>query len=79
MPNYLIDINLQSAGPADYDKLFFELSRNAFRTASDAGRPRGGNFFTTKESIVEVMTDVSRSAQSTGKKFNFTVIREKKW
>ena len=78
MPNYLIDINLIAGGPADYAKLSIEMKRNSFRTVAGDGSVAANNFFTSRESIVDVMTDVSRSAHSTGKKFRFTVIREKK-
>jgi hypothetical protein len=82
---FITRVHLQGAQPTDLEKLDLEMERESF-TRVNVSRSKGekhssgpteynlhGNI-----SLLDVNGAVSRAANRTGKKFSFTVIREKK-
>lgn len=84
MPKFITSIRLQEASEKDYDVLSSELKKYFFSPVADpkAGKSAGSNssftFNSTRhKSLLDTTTAVSNAAASTGKKFSFTVIKEK--
>jgi len=82
---FITRVQLQGAQPTDLEKLDIEMARESFtrvRKSRDTGEKRTptateynlhGNL-----SLLDVNGAVSRAANRTGRKYSFTVIREKK-
>jgi hypothetical protein len=86
MPNYITKIKLQDAAEQDYDLLVTELKQRSFTAhggaASEISRPAfsqlsAGHFIRKGNIIQEVIDDVLSAARRTGKKFTFTIIKDK--
>jgi hypothetical protein len=86
MPNYITKIKLQDAAEQDYNLLITELKQRSFSTYSE-GAPKisksafsqlSASHFIRKGNIIqEVIDDVLSAARRTGKKFSFTIIKDK--
>ena len=82
MPKFITSIHLQEATERDYAKLSQELKKYLF---SPVNKPGSGKtsvssyvFNTTgNKSLIDTSAAISLAASNTGKKFSFTVIREK--
>ena len=78
MNTFTARVELQSANPDDYKKLYSEMQKESL--VAVGARAESGNIeFKSKEkiSIREVIDAVARAASKTGKKFSFTVIKDK--
>lgn len=73
MTTFTARVELQSASPNDYNKLQTELQKEAFTAAPGNAEYKCKN----KESITDVIDAVVRAASKTGKKFSFTVMKDK--
>jgi hypothetical protein len=78
MSTFTARVELQNANPNDYKKLQTELQKEAF-TAAPANTGTGNAEFKCKdrESITEVIDAVVKAASKTGRKFSFTVMKDK--
>jgi hypothetical protein len=81
MPTFTTSIKLLSATEFDYRKLSQEMEKKSFHPAK-AQYPASGNSpvifkCTTDSSLADTSSAVSRVASLTGKKFSFTIIKEK--
>jgi hypothetical protein len=84
MSTYTTSIKLLAATETDYMQLSRELKKNAFHPV---GKPAFSNsdsrthsfVFNTasKKSLLDATTAVSLAAANTGKKYSFTVIKDK--
>ena len=83
MPNFITRIELQAASQKDYQKLEEEMKKASFKDVkkSSLRRPsiatplefnRNGNI-----TLLEVTNATARAARKTGRKYSFTVIRER--
>lgn len=72
MRKFRINITLENADNKDYTKLNRELKKESFKTVKKNEYGFEGNI-----SIIEVNGALSRAAQRIGKKYVFTVMREK--
>lgn len=83
MPRFITTIELHDADKADYERLNNELERKSFRSNMSFGKQteiavqkreynREGNI-----TIQEVTDAVVRAAAKTGKRYSFTIIRNK--
>jgi hypothetical protein len=84
MPKFITSIKLQEATERDYAKLSQELKKYFFTPASKTGSGKSTGSISTlvfnsaeSKSLLDTTTAVSRAAATTGRKFSFTVIREK--
>ncbi len=84
MPKFITSIRLQEASERDYAILSSELKKYFFNPVTDhkINRSNGPSpaftFNSTRhKSLLDTTTAVSNAAASTGKKYSFTVIREK--
>lgn len=85
MPTYTTKIHLQDANERDYSILNAELSQRSFATSfrsnkSSTSSSQGRSpvdFIRQGNVIQEVIDDIIYAAQKTGKKFSFTVIKNK--
>jgi hypothetical protein len=80
MAKFITSINLQEATDRDYAKLSQELKKYFFSPANKPGKSLGSPLvFNSAESnsLLDTTTAVTRAASATGRKFSFTVIREK--
>jgi hypothetical protein len=84
MPKFITSIRLQEASEKDYDILSSELKKYFFSPVTDSKTNKSGGsnpsftFNSTRhKSLLDTTTAVSNAAASTGKKFSFTVIKEK--
>jgi hypothetical protein len=81
MPKFITSVKLQEASERDYDRLSQELKKYSFQPVSDvkAGQKNASFVFnsTGTKGLLDTTTVVSLAAASTGKKYSFTVIREK--
>jgi len=78
MNTFTARVELQSANPDDYKRLYSEMQKESL-VASGAKADSGNVEFKSKDklSIREVIDAVVRAASKTGKKFSFTVMRDK--
>ena len=80
MAKFITSIKLQEASERDYAKLSLELKKYLFtpagKTLKSSESPLVFNSAESK-SLLDTTTAVSRAAATTGKKYSFTVIREK--
>ena len=78
MNTFTARVELQSANPDDYRKLYSEMQKESL--VANGEKANSGNVeFKSKDklSIREVIDAVVRAASKTGKKFSFTVMRDK--
>ncbi|HTL06997.1 MAG TPA: hypothetical protein VL307_02030 [Chitinophagaceae bacterium] len=84
MPSFTTRVELQSASQQDYQTLQEEMKKAAFKHVkkTSAARPslaaplefnRNGNI-----TLLEVTNATARAARKTGRRYSFTVIKEKK-
>jgi len=78
MTTFTARVELHEANPADYKRLQSEMQREEF-TASKNNHDSGSVEFSSKNkaSIREVIDATVRAASKTGKKFSFTVMKDK--
>jgi hypothetical protein len=78
MNTFTARVELHSANPTDYNKLYTEMQKESL-VAAGAQVESGNVEFKCKDkiSIREVIDAVLRAASKTGKKFSFTVMRDK--
>jgi len=84
MPRFITSIRLQGANEKDYAVLSREMKKNAFSPVVENRRnPAGGSEATfvfntnSNKSLVDTTTLVSLAAATTGKKYSFTLYKEK--
>jgi hypothetical protein len=84
MAKFITSIKLQEATERDYAKLSQELKKYLFSPAgkSGSGKPTESTASVTynstdNKSLLDTTKAISRAAANTGRKFSFTVIREK--
>lgn len=84
MAKFITSIKLLEATERDYEKLSQELKKYFFSPAGRAGLQKTTEsgvsaIFNSSDnkSLLDTTTEVSRAASTTGRKFSFTVIREK--
>lgn len=83
MPNYIINVTLQNGNSIDYERCAEELNRRQLKMLPfDAGYKKplqkiSNKFFALDSSLLKVTSSVSASAQITGKRYSFTIMREK--
>jgi ribosomal protein S10 len=78
MNTFTARVELHSANPTDYSNLYTEMQKESLVAAGP--KAEGGNIeFKSKDksSINEVIDAVVRAASKTGKKFSFTVMKDK--
>jgi hypothetical protein len=84
MPKFITSISLQEANERDYAILSREMKKNSFNPVSenklnDSGELISSVVFNTisNKSLLDTTTEVSLAAATTGKKYSFTVIKER--
>jgi hypothetical protein len=84
MPKFITSIRLQEANEKDYAILSQEMKKNSFspvvaskKDASSGLNPTYVFNSTSQRSLVDTTAVVSLAAATTGKKYSFTVIKEK--
>jgi hypothetical protein len=84
MSKYITSISLQEATERDYAQLSREMKKNSFNPVNELKlnnnnrRPSAFVFNSNNNmSLLDTTTVVSLAAATTGKKYSFTVIREK--
>ena len=83
MPKFITSIRLQGASERDYNTLSQELKKYLFNPATGNKVNAKDNSSTfvfnsaNNQTLLDTTAAVSMAASSTGKKFSFTVIREK--
>ena len=84
MSKFITSIRLQEATERDYATLSQEMKKNAFNPVSDQKHGKAGGNSSTfvfnstgNKSLLDTTTVVTLAAATTGKKYSFTVIREK--
>ena len=84
MPKFITSIRLQGANEKDYAVLSREMKKNAFNPVVENRRnPSIGSDATfvfntnSNKSLVDTTTLVSLAAATTGKKYSFTLYKEK--
>lgn len=78
MNTFTARVELHSANPTDYTNLYTEMQKESFVVAGE--KANAGNVeFKSKDklSIRDVIDAVVRAASRTGKKFSFTVMKDK--
>jgi hypothetical protein len=84
MPKFITSIRLQEANEKDYAVLSREMKKNAFNPVHDNRKHKSVGSNTTfvfntnsNKSLVDTTTLVSLAAATTGKKYSFTLLKEK--
>jgi hypothetical protein len=84
MSKYITSISLQEATERDYAQLSQEMKRNSFSPVNEIKFNKASRNVSTfvfnsvgNKSLLDTTTVVSLAAATTGKKYSFTVIREK--
>jgi hypothetical protein len=82
MPKFTTSVNLLAASEADIEKLNEAMKMKSFhstddRSMKDQAAKGSIAYSSTKASLAEACTDVSMAASSVGRKFSFTVIKDK--
>ena len=85
MAKFITRVQLQEAQQTDFEKLDIEMGRESFTRVEkprDAGKKRTSNPIEYNLhgnlSLLEVNGAVARAANRTGKKYSFTIIKEKR-
>ena len=83
MPSFITRIELQAASQKDYQKLEEEMKKAAFKDVTKNSRlhaidtplefNRNGNY-----TLLEVTDAAAKAARKTGRRYSFTVIKERK-
>ena len=79
MNTFTARVELHNANSDDYTSLYTEMQKESF-VAANSANPQAGNVeFKIKNriSINEVIDAVVRAAHKTGRKFSFTVMKDK--
>ena len=83
MPKFITSIRLQEANEKDYAVLSREMKKNSFNPVLENRKNTGGSDSTfvfnsnSNKSLVDTTTLVSLAAATTGKKYSFTLFKEK--
>ncbi len=82
MPTFITSIKLLAASDADVVNLNKAMKQKSFVPKNDQGAQKQSPanpivFTTTKANLLDATADVSRAASSIGKKFSFTIIKDK--
>jgi hypothetical protein len=84
MPKFITSISLQEANERDYAKLSQEMKKNSFNPVSEFKSGKTGGVTSSfvfnsagNKSLLDTTTEISLAAATTGKKYSFTVIKEK--
>jgi hypothetical protein len=84
MPKFITSIRLQEANEKDYAILSREMKKNAFNPVLENRKNTPGGLGSTfvfnansNKSLVDTTTLVSLAAATTGKKYSFTLFKEK--
>ncbi|HEY8734471.1 MAG TPA: hypothetical protein VIL90_07905 [Puia sp.] len=84
MPKFITSIRLQEATEKDYAVLSKEMKKNSFSPVNELKKNISGGLnspfvfnSTSHKSLLDTTAVVSLAAATTGKKYSFTVIREK--
>jgi len=84
MPKFITSIRLQGANEKDYAVLSREMKKNSFNPVTENKRDTGSGSDSTfvfnsssHKSLVDTTTLVSLAAATTGKKYSFTLFKEK--
>jgi hypothetical protein len=84
MPKFTTSIQLQEASEKDYAVLSREMKKNSFSPVSGLKVDKSGRLnstfvfnSTSYRSLLDTTAIVSLAAATTGKKYSFTLIREK--
>ncbi len=84
MPKFITSIRLQEANERDYAILSREMKKNAFSPVSENKLNDSGGMISSivfnsisNKSLLDTTTEVSLAAATTGKKYSFTVIKER--
>lgn len=78
MNTFTARVELHSANPADYTNLYAEMQKESLVAAGPKAESGNVEFKSKdKSSINEVIDAVARAAAKTGKKFSFTVMKDK--
>jgi len=78
MMTFTARVELHSANSTDYKHLLTEMQKEAFVSRSKQGQEGNVEFKSkTHESIREAIDAVLRAASKTGRKFSFTVMKDK--
>jgi hypothetical protein len=84
MPKFITSIRLQGANEKDYAILSREMKKNSFNPVVENRKHAGGGSDSTfvfnsnsHKSLVDTTTLVSLAAATTGKKYSFTLFKEK--
>jgi hypothetical protein len=84
MAKFITSIKLQEATERDYAKLSQELKKYLFSPVGKSGSGKTAESSASatfnsadNKSLLDTTTAISRAAATTGRKFSFTVIREK--
>jgi len=78
MTNFIASVELQQAGAEDYKQLILAMKKRSF--IEDKNNKTSGNLTFRRQAkieIKEVIDAVLNAAASTGKKFSFTVMKDK--
>jgi hypothetical protein len=84
MPKFITSIRLQEANERDYAILSRELKKNSFSPVSENKSNGSGEVISSivfnsnsNKSLLDTTTEVTLAAATTGKKYSFTVIKER--
>jgi hypothetical protein len=84
MPKFITSIRLQGANEKDYAILSREMKKNSFNPVLENRKNAGSRSDSTfvfntnsNKSLVDTTTLVSLAAATTGKKYSFTLFKEK--
>lgn len=83
MPKFITSIRLQEANEKDYAVLSREMKKNSFNPVIENRKNTAGSDSTfvfntnSNKSLVDTTTLVSLAAATTGKKYSFTLFKEK--
>jgi hypothetical protein len=82
MPKFITSIRLQGANEKDYAVLSREMKKNSFNPVVEKRKTTGSDSTfvfnsNSNKSLVDTTTLVSLAAATTGKKYSFTLFKEK--
>jgi hypothetical protein len=84
MPKFITSIRLQEANERDYAILSRELKKNSFSPVSENKSNGSGEVISSvvfnsnsNKSLLDTTTEVTLAAATTGKKYSFTVLKER--
>jgi hypothetical protein len=84
MPKFITSIRLQEANERDYAILSRELKKNSFSPVSENKSNRSGEVISSivfnsnsNKSLLDTTTEVTLAAATTGKKYSFTILKER--